>query len=260
MSIKRILFPLFIFVIAFLVVNYIRPSVLSVLDQRSAKEVKLAELSAAEKTAANIWALSDARTAFLNSGDGGAILSYLPIKPDHDRIVDVLNYLALQSGAVIGNISFENNATPSVLVPQQEIIGADGSVVQTPPQAPVPSAIFVSVGMNGTYDGLKSFMEKVSSMDRLRKIVSFSLSKEKQVAALGADGQVSPDDGILSAELGIELLYLPEVSYPNAHLLPIFATGSFDVDSVQRAMESDESVPPLPEPPLPERRADPFKL
>ncbi len=260
MSIKRILFPLFIFVIAFLVVNYIRPSILAVLDQRSVKEVKLAELAAVEKTAANIGALSGARTTLLNSKEGEILVSYLPTKPDHDRIVDILNFLALQSGAVISGVTFEDDKNALALVPPQEIVGADGLVIQSAPQAPVPSVISVSVNADGTYDGLKSFMEKVSSVDRLRKIVSVSLSKKNQDFAPGADGQIPPDDGTLSAELGIEFLYLPEASYPNAHLLPIFSAGSFDVDTVQRMMESDESVPALPEPILSERRTDPFKL
>ncbi len=254
------LFPLFVIGTAFLAVNFIRPAVLSVLDQRAAKEAKLAELSAVEQTAANIGALSGSRETLLSSDEGRLVMSYLPARSDHDRIVDVLNYLALGSGAIIGEVSFDAGAAVSAPVPVVEVIGADGMPVQTPPQTPVPSTFSVTVEASGAYDSLKSFMEKISSVDRLQKIVSFSLSKQESSSAPGADGQTPPDDGILSAQIEVEFMYLAEASYPAAHLLPIFAAGKFDMESVGAAMSSAGSIPALPEPALPGRRSDPFKL
>lgn len=254
------LFPLFVIIIAFLAVNFIRPAVLSVLDQRLAKEAKLAELSAVERTAANIGALSESREALLSSDDGKLVMSYLPVRSDHDRIVDVLNYLALGSGAIIGAISFDAGTAVPAPVPVAEVVGADGLPVQTPPQTPTPSMFSVTMEASGTYDSLKSFMEKVSSVNRLQKITSFSLSKQESSSTPGADGQAPSDNGTLSAQIEVGFMYLPEASYPTAHLLPIFTAGNFDMESVASAMSSAGSIPALPEPALPGRRPDPFKF
>jgi hypothetical protein len=259
MAIRRMLFPLFIIAIVFLAVNFIRPAVLSVLDQREAKDVKLAELASVEKTAANIGSLSDSRDTVLGSEEGALIMSYLPIGSDHDRIADIFNYISIQSGAVIGNISFGGGTAAAPRAPTADIIGADGSVIQTPPTAPVPPAFLVTVDIDGAYENVKSFMQRVSSVDRLHRVMSFSVSKRDPIGAPQADGQPLPDDGILSAQLEVEFPYLPVATYPSAHLLPVFSTGSFDMESVRRIMESGDSIPTLPEPALPEKRADPFK-
>jgi hypothetical protein len=253
------LFPLFVIVLAFIAVNFIRPGVLAVLDQRAAKEVKFAELAAVEKTASNVGSLADSRESLLGSEDGRSVMSYLPTGPDHDRIVDILNYLAFQSGAVIGDVSFEDGKNIPSEVPQSQVVAADGTIIQEPPSVPVPMTFSVSVDMSGSYDSLKSFMEKVSSVDRLRAISSFSLKKESQSLASGTDGQAVPDDGVLSATFDVEFAYLPEASYPGAHLLPVFSSTTFDIGSVRQMMAADESIPALPEPTLPGRRADPFK-
>jgi len=263
MSIRRMLFPLFVIILAFVAVNFIRPAILSVLDQRTMKETKLAELAAVEKTAANIGSLSDARKKLLGSEDGRMIMSYLPTKPDHDRIVDIFNFFGLQSGAIIGDIAFEKNVAVAAPVADvsSEVVAADGTVIETPPAAPLPSVFSVTVEMSGAYDSLKSFMDRVSSMDRLEKVVSFSITKSNTEtgASAGNPGQTA-GEGELSAKLEVEFSYLPEASYPGAHLLPIFAAGEFDTASVLQAMGSNESIPVLPEPALPGRRSDPFKL
>lgn len=260
MAVKRILFPLFVIAVAFLVLNYIRPSVLSVLDQRAAKEARLAELAAVEETAANIGALSDSREALLDSDDGRAVMAYLPVKSDHDRIVDVLNYLALGSGANINEVSFEAGVTAPIAAPIKEALETNGIVMWAAPSVPAPSSFSVTADVSGAYGSLKSFLEKVTSVDRLKKVVSFSISEQDQSVAPGTDGQVPPDDGTLTAKIEIEFMYLPEASYPGAHLLPIFTAGNFDMESARQAMRSDGSIPTLPEPALPGRRPDPFKF
>jgi hypothetical protein len=256
------LFPLFVIILAFVAVNFIRPAVLTVLEQRAEKDVKLAELSAIEKTATNIGSLSESREMLLASVDGKSIMSYLPVRHDHDRIVDILNFLALQTGAVISDVSFEAGSVPPAAVPQEGVVAPDGTIMEAAPQTPSPSTFEVSVEMSGSYESLKSFMDKVASVDRLKKIVSFSITKQKNPTGSPSveDGQTVVDDGTLSAMLSAEFAYLPESSYPGAHLLPIFSTGSFDMESVKQSMASDELVPALPEPVLSDRRANPFKL
>ncbi|MBP9752169.1 MAG: hypothetical protein KBD19_04970 [Candidatus Moranbacteria bacterium] len=262
MAIKRMLFPLFVIILAFVAVNFIRPAVLAVLEEHAEKDVKLAELSAIEKTATNIGSLSASRETLLASADGRLIMSYLPIGHDHDRIVDILNFLALQTGAVISDVSFEAGSVPPAAVPQEGVVAPDGTIVETAPQVPLSSTFGVSVEMSGSYESLKSFMDKVASVDRLKKVTSFSITEQEAPTGSPSveDGQTVVDDGTLSAMLSAEFAYLPESSYPGAHLLPIFSSGSFDVESVKQSMTSDELVPALPEPVLSDRRANPFKL
>jgi len=255
---KKILFPLFIVIFAFIAINFIRPAILSALDQRIAKEVKLAELAMVEKTATNIGALSGSRKAILESEDGTLLMTYLPTKVDQDRIVDILNYAALKTGTVIGGISFEAGKAPREVALAEQVVGADGIAIATPPPTPIPSSFSMKLNAGGTYDSLKSFMEQVSTVNRLQRVTAFSLTKKDKVELSAGETATSEDEDKLSADFEVSFLYLPESVYPGAHLLPMFESGAIDTSSVKRLMESKEIIPALPEPMLPERRVDPF--
>ncbi len=256
MSIKSISFPLFVVALIFIALNFIRPTVLSILDKRAVKESKTAELRTVEATLANIGALAESRTAILGEDRGNMAMEYLPFASDQDRVLDILNYLAVQAGASIASVTFKESPIQTRPAVQPEVL-ADGTVPPTPPQAPLPRSFTVVVSMTGTYDSLKSFMEKVSNANRLHAVSVFSITeKREEASAQGGDVPATPS-GFLEGVFEAEFAYLPEEKYENAYLHPVFAAGKFDTAALDKLSAVKSDVPMLVEPST-SGRSNPF--
>lgn len=247
---------MFVLVSVFLGVNFIRPSVLAVIDQKEKKVAMLAELSAVEKTAMNIGSLSSSRKSLLDSDDGKLIMLYLPERSDQDRIVDILNYFGVKSGVSIGNISFSEAKSGSVANKTVPLIDGEDAI-QGPPPIPTPLAFSVSVVAAGSYDSLKSFVEEISTMNRLQEISTFSLENRKIITPDGEQSNVTGDD-MLTVTIDLSLPYLPMSSYPGAHLLPVFDLEQINIATLKEAISDRKIVQPLSEPTLPDYRSNPF--
>lgn len=257
MSLKNISFPLFLVILVFIALNFIRPTVLSILDKNKSKGLKEAELRTVQATLASIGTLAESRAGILAGDQGVLAIEYLPYASDQDRVVDILNYLSIQVGASISSITFDESDAqprPAVAVPVEPL--ADGSMPQMPPQAPTPKAFSVEVTMTGTYDSLKSFMERVTNANRLHAVSSFSISEKKKDAV--PEGEAAPaTDGFLDAVFTAEFSYLPEEQYENAYLHPVFAAGKFDTGALDELSKIRSDVPTFLEPTV-SGRSNPF--
>lgn len=257
MSLKTISFPLFLVVLIFVALNFIRPTILSILDKNDAKVLKETELKTVQATLANIGTLAESRAGILAGDKGRLAIEYLPYASDQDRVIDILNYLSIQAGASISSIAFEESkAPPRPETPVQAEPLADGSVPPAPPVAPLPRTFSAEVSMTGTYDSLKSFMEKVTNANRMHAVSSFSIVEKKESAA--PEGEPAPAaDGFLDATFAVEFSYLPEEAYANAYLHPVFAAGNFDVVALEDLSKVKSDVPALVEPSV-SGRSNPF--
>jgi Tfp pilus assembly protein PilO len=244
MSIKRLSFPIFIIIVIFLGIFLVKPAVISVMEKRQAKLEKEAELSAVEATKQNLEALESSRESLLGTDEGKMVYAYLPVSLDQDRIVDVFNYYAMQSGAVVNNIAFESKDTR-----KSPYFPADTQKEMDPlsaPKAPDPSTFTLSANIQGSYESIKTFLKEVSRPARSYRLVSFAIAKKDS----GTDpaGQPMPDSGILSGSFSAEFYYLPEKQYPRGYLLPIFSAGQFDMTGIRELMTKEKTVPMLSDP------------
>lgn len=257
MSIKKISFPIFIAALIFIALNFIKPTVLSIIDKRAIKETKLLELQSVESTKASIGTLSEARSVLLGQSEGQLALSYLPLMSDQDRVLDMLNYLATQGGASIDSMKFvvEAREAAPVLEPMAPL--PDGSIPPTLPVASKPLLFSVKVVMTGTYDGLKNFMEKLSTVNRFHEIESFTIVEPE--VELDSTGAPVPSVGFLDGTLDAVFSYLPEEKYQNAYLHPVFSSKQFDTKAFEKLTSLRSDVPALIEP-NPTGRTNPFTL
>lgn len=255
---------MFIVALIFVALNFIRPTILSILDKRTAKEAKMAELRTVEATRASIGALAESRAALLAEDRGRMAIEYLPLASDQDRVLDVLNYLSVQAGASITGVSFTESPAqqqPQQIQPPMDQASLDllasGIVPPMPPQAPLPRSFTVTVSITGTYESLKSFMEKVTNANRLHKVSSFSITEKTEEAS--ADDPAAPvtPSGFLEGIFEADFAYLPEESYENAYLHPVFASGAFDTAALDRLSTMKSDVPMLVEPST-SGRSNPF--
>lgn len=254
MSIKSIAFPLFVVALVFIALNFIRPTVLSILEKREMRDSKQAELKAVEGTLANIRSLSDSRSALLAEERGARAIEYLPFASDQDRVLDILNYLAVQAGASIASVTFKETPVPIRPSTTEPMLG-DGTALPNPPQPPISQAFTVTVEMTGTYESIKSFMEKVSNANRLHTISVFSIKEKKQEG--GTEEAPPVSDGFLEGMFEADFAYLPEETYENAYLHPVFASGTFDTSGLDKLSSMKSDVPSLVEPSV-SGRSNPF--
>ncbi|NTW89673.1 MAG: hypothetical protein HGB37_02070 [Candidatus Moranbacteria bacterium] len=244
MSIKRLSFPIFIIIVIFLGVFLVKPAVVSVMEKRQVKAEKEAELSAVEATKQNLEVLASSRESLLGTDEGRMVYAYLPVSLDQDRIVDVFNYYAMQSGAVVNNITFESKDTK-----KSPYFPADTQEEMDPlsaPKSPVPSTFTLSANIQGSYESIKAFLKEVSRPARSYKLVSFAIVKKD--SGTDQSGQPMPDSGILSGSFAAEFYYLPEKQYPRGYLLPVFSAGQFDMTGIRDLMAKEKTVPALSDP------------
>lgn len=262
MSIKSISFPLFVVALIFIALNFIRPTVLSVVDKRTLKESKAAELRTVEATLASIGTLADSRITLLGEERGSMAVEYLPFESDQDRVLDILNYLSVQAGTSISSVAFKESPAqtrPPIEIPAEitpEML-ASGTFPLTPPQAPLPRSFTVTVAMTGTYDGLKSFMEKVTNANRFHTVSMFSITEKGGESPTQEAEAPAVSDGFLDGIFEADFAYLPEEKYENAYLHPVFAAGKFDTAALDKLSAMKSDVPMLVEPST-SGRSNPF--
>lgn len=256
MSLKRLSFPIFVVIIVFLVAFSVKPTVDSVLEDRKDLAAKSADLAAVEATKQNLDALSASRDSLVSSDEGKTVFGFLPVSFDQERIVDVLNYYAMQSGAIINNISFAQKASSSS-VPVSDSVAAATNPTNLSPEPPVPGSFTINADMQGSYESLRSFLKSIAHPGRSYVLTSFSL--EKKGAATDANGQPVADTGTLSGTFSADFFYLPKKGYPRGYLLPVFGTGAFDLTSVRDLIAEEKAIPELPVPGE-TGRGNPFSL
>lgn len=254
MSLKKLSFPIFMVVTIFLGVFWVRPVVMSVLGKRDELAARNADLRAIGMTEQNLDSLFASRESLLGTDAGRAVYEYLPKSVSQERVVDIFNYYAMQSGAVINKITFEDDSkvaadlANSGLVTEGMQPDSSGTTAElVPPTPPTPNSFTLRADIQGSYESIGSFLREVSHPGRSHELVSFSIEK-KVTVGVDANGQPAPDSGILSGSFSAKFFYLPEKQYPRGYLLPVFNGSAFNLGSVSELIAKEKSVPALSEP------------
>lgn len=240
MPIKKIFPFLFLIVLAFIGFGFLKPTVESILVKRSEEADVREELSAAMRMQENVGKLSDSLDAILGSGVGVATLAYLPKDSEQERIVDIMNYYSFQSGITLDEVSFESVSKRRSA--RADTTTGDKKTAQSAPRLPETDSVVMTLGIRGSYEGIRAFLGKMSVSGRYNSVKSLSITKADD--PVGPDGVAVPS-GMLVATVKAEFYYLPEATYPGAHLLPVFEKGSFDTSSIEASLGKEESVPTL---------------
>lgn len=256
MPIKKIFPLLFIIIIVFVGFGYVKPTVEAIITKRARGEALREDLSAAKRTKQNIDQISGSLDTILASDAGKAALAYLPQRSEQERIVDIMNYFSFQSGVSVDEITFEHSAKQPLLsgtdTPIDQPIGL--ALAPSAPATPIPKSVIMTMGIRGSYESVKAFLEKLAASGRFHVVDDLSIKKEK--------GQTNPDGSVVGSDLLItsvraEFFNLPLQSYPGSHLLPIFTQGAFDTAPIDQLLDSEESVPTLQDPAV-SGRSNPF--
>lgn len=233
MSLKLLLFPTLLVLGIILIVGYIKPDIVSILDQREQESAKQQSLQKVEGVANNIQAL----TRELNDkGNLEALVKrYVPVAIDQERSLDIVNFLAQQTGVTLRGISvLEEKRSPKpapVEVPATDGLlpsdpTAGGSVMES--TAPEPSEQYaVQVDAMGTYANLRNFYDRLYRTDRWRVVSEFTLMQPKDIERFRGDQEVIPADHLLSS-ITFTFPYLPSLNPGNALSQELFQKDKLD--------------------------------
>ncbi len=248
MSLKNLSFPIFVIITIFVGVFWIKPSIESIFQKRDSLAFKIRDFDAVLRTQQNLNSLLASRESIADTDAGKSILGYLPISISQDRVVDIFNYYAIQSGATINKIVFDAGTKPSAssdaLLPDtvNPLSGESEA-----PIAPILDTFTLHADIQGSYDNIRSFLKAVSHSGRSQEIGTFSIAKNKSIS-VDSTGQPVPDNGILSGNIAVTFNYLPLRHYAKGYLLPVFSGGAFDLSAVNAVLAKEGAIPALVEP------------
>ena len=250
MRLKVLLTPFFVVMILIIGIGYIKPDIEAVQMKRSDVALKKDMVTKMETIRANTLSLTGSLDAAQQSEKFA--YRYLPETLSQDQVIDIFNFLAAQSGLTVIAMDLkqppaaisEESVLPSSAAPL--VTGVDtasGTGAQVPTE-PEKVKTFMLVGsVQGSYENIKAFFNRLVSMERFHEVRVFSISADVQAALPDGTVDVNRLKGTFEASIG----YLPAKSVVSAYGIPVFAQPKFDLSALTLWMEriGGSVVPPL---------------
>ena len=270
-----LLFPLSLIIAIAVGIFWIQPALTEMLDKRATIDTASQNLQQVQTIAANVAVLS--RNLDDNADREQLVVTYFPKMQDDERMIDVSNFLASESGILLSSVKMEqikSELVQSAATRQsaQEEIREVGEVsptsaaatavalspaltlVQSSPETRM-RAEDVTLSVLGRYEQIKMFFEKLYRSNRLNQFRMIS-SRVPSATSQSPDAPtLSPD--ILQGTFTVRFSFLPLASLTEGTYVPIFEKTTFDfqtVDELQGMITS--TVAPLDVTPSP--RPNPF--
>jgi len=150
------------------------------------------------------------------------ILSYLPTSVIEEQVIDNLNYIASAEGVSIYNLSVKR-------LTAEAIAAAKAATTSNAKSKNSLQKTEVTYGMIGSYDKIKSVLQKVYKLKRYNSISSISV---KKVFLPGTENQNTATDN-LQADVKLAFDYLEEVKIVDDLDNPLFTQGQFTMKAVE---------------------------
>jgi Tfp pilus assembly protein PilO len=164
---------------------------------------------------------------------------YIPVTAEEESIIENLRTLALGEGLFIDGVSFSNSdkdtsGSTDASVVVRDAAGITASIVENgeasePVQeasASMKKEIIVSTEVVGSYEKIKSFLQKLSNLKRFNNVVSLKISKLAATVS-------APATGNLQADLAVNFVYQKEAEIVNVNN-NIFTDGKFNTEVVEK--------------------------
>lgn len=235
MNLKLFLFPTLLILATFLSIVYIKPDIENILIKREEETTKQEALRSAENIESNIRSLSQS----LNGKNEVERLvgRYLPLDIDQERSLDVVNFLAQQTGvAVNGIVMKENRETQTVVVVSETGEADPGQVASTERGPESPKSYEASIEVMGTYQNLRAFLDRLYHTDRMRAVNNLLIRKPEDSERFQAEQEIIPSDFLL-ANIEMDFFYASSTGGGNALVQPIFQKNTIDFSSANRLVD-----------------------
>lgn len=205
-----------------------------VYKQYQDKKQKIVDLGEKEKNVSKLIGTLESTPNYEDT-----LKKYIPENQKEEQILDSLNFLSAQSGLSVYALSISDIAKGSagdsdVATVKRFSLESDmtdaGNLASAAPSAKVFQA---NLGVFGSYDKIKSLIDKIYRLERFDSILSVKIYRAQSDKA--SDG--------LQADLVIKFNYLNPLSPKEAINVnnSIFSDGKFDltiVDKIQKEMDA----------------------
>lgn len=236
--------PFSILLSLIVVIGFVKPDITVLQDKQVVLDTKTSQSQGMTTLLTNI----DSLTSSLDDQPESEKLvnRYVAQELDQERVVDMLNYLAAQSGVFVSNMTMRETVVKS---PKEEQLSPEGLPIVTSAK-PKVKAYVTTVEVKGNYAGIKDFMNRVAHMNRYHKILDFSIQS--------ATGDTDAEAGVLIGRLQTQFDYFPLQKLDSALNVPIFLRGVFDNTQLTSLLSwVNHTVPPLMSPDA--GKANPFQ-
>lgn len=277
MNVKMLLFPLSLVIAIAVGVFWIQPALTEVLDKRATVDVANQNLQQVQTIAANVAVLS--RNLDDNTDREQLIVTYFPKAQDDERMIDVSNFLASESGILLSSVKMElmkselvqsaaarqsaqseikevGEVSPTSAAATAVALAPALTLVQSSPETRM-RAEDVTLSVLGRYEQIKMFLEKLYRSNRLNQFRAISIQTPSQSSGNQSEGATAISSDILQGTFTVRFSFLPVASLDEGTYVPIFEKTAFDfkvADDLQGMITS--VVAPLDVTPSP--RSNPF--
>lgn len=278
MKVKILLFPLSVVVAIALMIFWVKPEVVAVLDLRAQTKNAHSTLDQMNTIVSNIDTLD--RSLNENAGNESFVLTYLPQTGSDDRLLDEVNFLASESGLLFTSVGMKrissevvqaaeaasqaiaDQAELKAAAPSQEIFSGGESIslptfVSSSPNDRLRS-VDVSVTAFGRYEQIKDFVDRIYHANHFQNFLTVDIVEKPEVKdQQSTDVALPMESGALGANITIRFGYLSKINVPQGTLLVAFQQPRFDFGPVDRLRQRvTREISPLDA--LPSSRPNPF--
>jgi hypothetical protein len=250
MSLKILILPIFIILELVIAIGYIKPNIDMILTKRDEITVAKESLAKVDAVIENIQSVGQSLRS--RSETVSFINKYYPKALDEERVVDMFNYLAQQSGIIATDViitqtppvnvadSVYNGAVNSGLTPEEATMKATAAALAAPRE------YIAKVVVIGAYPNLKDFFNRIYHSDRLHAVQKFSITYRKRdpnkIEEETAKGIL---DNFLIGSLEAKFPYVGDQRVSDALNDPLFQSPTFDFKTAEQAVSFVTSPLPL---------------
>ena len=251
MRLKILIVPLLIVMILVISIANIKPA----LDRMQSKK---AELAVKSSQVANMKSVIDDIAALNGALDTQPeseqfVARYFPKSMDQWRVIDMVNYVALQSGVLI--ISLDVKIPPKENPLEASAILLDGTLAPLGPdglplvrETPKADSFIIKTSVQGSYENIRSFLTRLSHIDRFHTLRSYGVAINDKLLN---DPEQTPES-ILASLIGTfeaNFDFYGEKSVESAIDLPVFQKSELELTALGEALSRvSNPVPTLEKP------------
>lgn len=251
MSLKILVLPTFIIIELIVVILYVKPNADAILEQRAqidSESEALAKVDAVRENVQSIAQSLKSRTDTVRF-----VQAYYPEVLDEERVIDLFNYLAQQSGVIVAKVAIQQKA---VAAPEgssyQDFLNAgltpeQATIQEEAAQAAIPKSYTGRVSVVGEYANIKDFFSRVRHADRIQRVREYSVEAKASEKKNEEDAPAQPST-VLAGELEVEFPYVKKQRAQSVLNDPLFQTNTFDFAPADRVVNYVTSPLPKLEP------------
>ncbi len=241
MSLKILILPTFIILEVIIAIGYIKPNIDGILAKQIEIQTAKDDLAKVDSVVGNIQTIGRSITS--RSEAVSFVEKYYPKKLDEERVVDMFNFLAQQSGIIVTGVAVTadpevrvadavyNDAVNNGVTPEEATLMAEAATLAA------PKSYTAKVTVIGGYQNIKDFFSKIHHADRLHETSEFAIEYRKQDPNKAEEEAAAGiQSNFLIGTLKAKFPYVGQQQTSDALNDPLFQASAFNFKTAEQAI------------------------